>query len=67
MLTADQLGCSLNEGFVNSCESPIGDIGEALYIGFMLGWLALMTLPIGALIAAFWIALELLNQLRRTS
>jgi hypothetical protein len=40
-------GCTLHEGFVNPCVVMGVDLGNALYIMGVLGWLGLMTLPIG--------------------
>lgn len=47
---ASHLGCTLNEGFVSPCEVFGVDIGSNLYSAFVLGWLTLMTLPIGAIV-----------------
>ena len=46
---AAALGCELHEGFVNTCPVAGHDIGDTLYTMFVLGWLALFTLPIAAL------------------
>lgn len=56
---ASARGCRLNEGSVNSCVILGVDWGEALYTMFVLGWLALATLPFAALVALGWLALEL--------
>ena len=39
--------CTLHEGYVNPCVIVGVDLGGALYTMGVLGWLGLMTLPIG--------------------
>tara|TARA_B100000745_G_C20108501_1_gene379389 strand:- start:870 stop:1187 length:318 start_codon:yes stop_codon:yes gene_type:complete len=45
-------GCALNEGSTNACSVVGIELGGMLYIMFVAGWFALMTLPLafGALI-----------------
>ena len=59
------LGCEVNEGSINPCPLWGYDIGEALYQFTVLGWLGLMTLPIGLSIAAIGLVLLLVVFLRR--
>jgi hypothetical protein len=51
---ASALGCTLNEGGVSPCPFMGTDIGETLVVMFVLGWLALVTLPYGAIALAVW-------------
>ena len=51
-------GCTLNEGASHPCTVLWTDIGELLYTLFVMGWFALITLPIGggvALVALIWL------------
>lgn len=45
---AHRHGCTLHEGFANPCLIGGVDFGETLYTMGVLGWLALVTLPLGA-------------------
>jgi hypothetical protein len=53
---ADALGCSLNEGGASPCPFMGHDLGEPLVVMFVLGWLAFVTLPLGAAALAAWLA-----------
>ncbi|SMC90626.1 hypothetical protein SAMN06297251_1129 [Fulvimarina manganoxydans] len=53
------LGCEVNEGSIHPCPLWGYDIGETLYQFGVLGWLGLMTLPIGLPIAAIGLLLLL--------
>lgn len=48
-------GCVLNEGNVHPCVIGGVDLGETIYTMFVLGWLMLVTLPMGALALLIWI------------
>ncbi len=53
---ANMQGCTLDEGGSHLCKLFGGDIGETLYMGFVMGWFSLITLPTGLLaIAGFTI------------
>lgn len=54
--------CRLNEATVNPCVIAGVDLGGILYSMWVLGWLMIATLPIGALLLACWF-LALLVQL----
>jgi len=45
---ASMHGCELHEGFVNPCVVGGVDVGETLYAMGVMGWFALITLPLGA-------------------
>ncbi len=49
-------GCELNEGFVNPCVFFGVDLGGLLYGMGVMGWFMLLSLPMGALAGAVWIA-----------
>lgn len=54
---AGRLGCEMNEGGVSPCMLWGRDIGPTLYGMFMMGWLAMLSLPagfIGVIGAGVW-------------
>jgi hypothetical protein len=53
---ADANGCTLHEGFVNPCIINGEDWGETLYTLFVLGWLAIGTIPIAVIAALVYLA-----------
>lgn len=65
MWIASRNGCTLHEGFANPCIVFGRDIGQALYTMAVMGWLALVTLPLGALAALGWIVGEVVHLVRR--
>lgn len=48
-------GCALDEGSVHSCLVAGVEMGEALYTMFVLGWLTMMTAPLGAMAGLAWL------------
>jgi hypothetical protein len=52
---AGALGCGLNEGGASPCPFMGHDLGEPLVVMFVLGWLAFVTLPLGAAALAAWL------------
>jgi hypothetical protein len=52
---AEANGCVLHEGFVNSCLVEGVERGDMLYTLFVLGWLMLATIPLGALALCVWL------------
>ena len=50
-------GCALDEGGTHLCLVYGHDIGETLYVMFVLGWLQLLTWPLVAVAALGWLAL----------
>jgi hypothetical protein len=50
---AGVLGCELDEGSLHPCPFMGVDLGEMLYVMFVLGWFGLLTLPLGAV--ALWV------------
>jgi hypothetical protein len=52
---ANALGCKLNEANVYPCVVMGMDIGHVLAIMFVMGWLGLATLPLGALALVGWL------------
>ena len=53
---AGALGCVLNEGGATPCPFLGYDLGEPLVVMFVLGWLSLAALPLGAAALAVWLA-----------
>lgn len=45
---ASWAGCELNEADVHHCVICGVDIGEPLYVMYVMGWCALLTLPLGS-------------------
>lgn len=62
---ASGLGCRLNEAAAHPCQLGPFDIGGALYSFGMMGWLSLVTLPLGALALAGFTLYLLVQRLRR--
>lgn len=62
---ASRNGCTLHEGFSNPCVVFGRDVGEALYTMGVMGWLALATLPLGALVVLAWIVGEAVHVVRQ--
>jgi membrane protein implicated in regulation of membrane protease activity len=52
---AGALGCELNEGGAHPCPFMGVDLGRTLVLMFVLGWLAFVTLPLGAAALAGWL------------
>jgi hypothetical protein len=53
---ASALGCSVNEGGATPCPFMGVDLGETLVTMMVLGWLGLLTLPVGGVALAVWLA-----------
>ncbi len=62
---AEANGCVLHEGFINPCIVNGVDAGSTLYTLFVLGWLMLATLPLGAMALAALLAILIAHQLWR--
>lgn len=58
-------GCQLHEGFANPCVVAGRDIGELLYVMGMMVWPMLITLPVGVVVLAGWMGIEIFRSLRR--
>ncbi len=52
------MGCELNEGVTNVCQIAGIDIGGFLSGLFVMGWLALITLPLLMCVLALWALVE---------
>lgn len=57
-LLAGLLGCELNEGVQQACYVFGLDLGGVLSGMFVMGWLALLTLPLLAGLLGLWALLE---------
>lgn len=70
-LTADLIasanGCDLHEGFVNECVIAGADRGETLYAMFVLGWLGMMSLPVGAIALVAWLVVLVIALLAKSA
>jgi hypothetical protein len=62
---ASALGCTVNEGGASACIFRGSDIGETLADMFVLGWLAFVTLPFGAILFGIWLIVACIVTLRR--
>lgn len=58
-------GCRVDESGAHPCVVLGADVGGLLYASFTSAWLALVTLPVGAAVAALWIVIEIIAALRR--
>lgn len=58
-------GCDLNEGSVNACVVLGMDMGGTLYVLFVMGWYALVTLPLGMGVAAIGLLLAIIGFIMR--
>ncbi|MCP3971932.1 MAG: hypothetical protein GY717_16735 [Rhodobacteraceae bacterium] len=63
---AERHGCTLHEGFSNPCLVNGQDWGETLYTAFVMGWLMLVTVPVGAIAALALLATVIIDLLRKT-
>ncbi|MCW5875393.1 MAG: hypothetical protein KIS85_00805 [Anaerolineales bacterium] len=54
---AEAMGCTLHEGFVNPCVVGGVDLGSTLYAFGMMGWLGIVTLPLGLLLLAVYLVI----------
>lgn len=61
-LVANANGCRVDEGSVHPCMVGGKDYGEMLYTLGVLGWLMLITLPLGALAGLLWLVVLLLHR-----
>lgn len=57
---AELNGCQVNEGGAYPCLVAGRDIGGTLAFLFTLGWLALITIPVGLLVGAGGLVLSLI-------
>jgi hypothetical protein len=61
---ANAHGCKVDEGSVHPCLINGKDYGQLLYTLGVMGWLMLITLPVGALAFALWVAVLVLHRTR---
>ncbi|MFC5586689.1 hypothetical protein ACFPOD_16365 [Nitratireductor kimnyeongensis] len=66
-ILASTYGCTVHEGFSNPCMIAGTDRGDMLYSMFVMGWLGIISLPLGmAALIAWTIALMIaVNRARR--
>lgn len=61
---AQRHGCDLHEGFAQPCLVEGEDWGETLYLAFVMGWFALLTLPVAAAALLGLLVLALIDLFR---
>jgi hypothetical protein len=59
---ANAHGCKVDEGSVHPCMINGKDYGQLLYTLGVLGWLMLLTLPVGALAVMIWLIVLILHR-----
>lgn len=64
---ANAHGCTLDEGGVHPCFIGGVDRGSALETMFVLGWLMLITVPVGGVAFLLWLVVLILHRLRWSS
>jgi hypothetical protein len=62
---ANVLGCTLNEADVHPCSILGVPIGPVLYALSALGWLMILSLPLGAVALVTWIGAESVGFVRK--
>ena len=61
---ANAFGCKVDEGSVHPCMINGKDYGHLLYTLGVMGWLMLVTLPLGALAFMIWLIVLVLHRAR---
>ena len=61
---ANACGCKLDEGNVHPCVVLGLDLGELLYAMGVTAWLALATVPLGAIALIFWAIVAIVMYVR---
>jgi hypothetical protein len=61
---ASYAGCRVDEGSVHPCMVGGNDIGELLYGMFVMGWMLLLTMPVGMLLLTCWFVFFALKFIR---
>lgn len=59
-LVGHATGCAVDEASAHTCMLWGHDIGPTLSDMFVSGWFILLTVPIGAMVAFFWLIVNLL-------
>lgn len=62
---ASAFGCTLHEGFANTCVVFGADIGETLATMFAAGWVMLVTLPVTLVCLSLLVVLTLIRIIQR--
>ncbi len=63
-IIASAFNCYVHDGFVQPCETPIGDLGPTLYRMVGSGWYFLMTMPLAVVTLIMWLAVEAIRRTR---
>ena len=61
-LIANAHGCRVDEGSVHPCMINGRDYGQVLYTLGVMGWLMLVTLPVGALAFVLWLVVLIIHR-----
>lgn len=61
--TAQANGCALTEGYVSPCVVDGNDVGEWLYTLGMMGWLFLVSGPLGILALGLWLIIVVIHRI----
>ena len=61
-LIANAHGCKVDEGSVHPCMINGKDYGQLLYTLGVMGWLMLVTLPVGGLAFMIWLIVLILHR-----
>jgi hypothetical protein len=60
---ASAYGCGLDEGNIHPCLVGGQDLGSLLYTLFVLGWLMLVTLPLGGIAVIVWLVILIIHRI----
>jgi hypothetical protein len=63
--TASLLGCTVNEADVHPCHLLGISIGPILYALSVMGWLMIVSLPLGAVVLLTWLGVESVRLVRK--
>ena len=58
-------GCTLHEGFPNTCVVNGNDMGDTLYAMGVMGWFMLATIPVGLVAFVIWTIVWVLVRQRK--
>jgi hypothetical protein len=61
---ANAYGCKVDEGSTHPCMINGNNYGQLLYTLGVLGWLMLVTLPVGLFAFVFWLLILILHRER---
>ena len=62
---ASLLGCTVNEADIHPCHVLGVSIGPVLYALSVMGWLMIVSLPLGTVILLTWLGVESVRLVRK--